>query len=63
MGHLPLRFLELTGLGPRREAAVAASALGRLNRDLLGTLKEKSMSVRPLAGLRLRALRLRLARG
>ena len=34
--------------------------MGRFDRGLLDTLIEKSMSVRPLVGLRLRALRLTL---
>ena len=57
LGHLLLRFLELLG---GRGASAAAPALGRFDRDSLETLIEKSMSVRPLVGLRLRALRLTL---
>ena len=56
LGHLLLRFLELGGRG----ASAAAPALGRFDRGFLETLIEKSMSVRPLVGLRLRALRLTL---
>ena len=57
LGHLLLRFLELPA---GRGASAGASALGRFDRGLLDTLIEKSMSVRPLVGLRLRALRLTL---
>ena len=59
LGHLLLRFLEQGGRG----ASAAAPALGRFDRGFLETLIEKSMSVRPLVGLRLRALRLTLAGG